>query len=649
MTQPVMEMNSPTPTATPDGGKWTMWLMMAALAISYLWRGGAVPGSRTAILLAVAAAVYAWYRESRLTVAIRPGWLGRTIFWPGITALLAVLWSVRPAESLQAALVWLALGAVFWVALAAGASSPERLVRAHINLAAFTAGLALALYVLIPLYPRTRGTLDYPNAMGLLMLVTLLLFWGYMDLDRRPRAGQVALGMLLATTLWLSMSRGILYLLPLVVLLSLGLAPAGRRARGAAFLLTVLGLGYGGAWLMGWLRALAPVPDAWLWTDFGRTLERMSISAADYSLAGRLELWAAGWRMFLTRPWGWGPATFGSVYPAFQAPDSILFSTTPHSLYMQALVEQGALGLAALAGVGLSTVALLMRGLAGLTARSRMQVAAVAGALAAMAIHGVYDLTWDIPAVGLTAALMLAVLAATVRPGATAAGPARWVLPGLALVVLVGIARPLAAGNEIRTGDRHLAAANLPAARAAFTRAAALDPWSSIPLAGRAAARFEAWDHRDATALSDALGDLDLALRRDRYNPGLYEQKAAYLAAKGDVRGARATLQDGLAVARQSLSLRVRLAALELSQGETATARSRLEGVLADLVRVSNQFTRDYLNDWSANAHVLLAQLDMADAHWPDAADHLTQALAAVPDHRPAHLLMEQVGRELSP
>ena len=62
--------------------------------------------------------------------------------------------------------------------------------------------------------------------------------------------------------------------------------------------------------------------------------------------SGREYLWAAGWHMYLDRPWlGWGINIFHWLYPLYRPPQIVEYGQYVHNDYLQFLIELGPIGL----------------------------------------------------------------------------------------------------------------------------------------------------------------------------------------------------------------------------------------------------------------------------------------------------------------
>jgi O-antigen ligase len=113
-------------------------------------------------------------------------------------------------------------------------------------------------------------------------------------------------------------------------------------------------------------------------------------------------------------PWGSGAGTFESVFPRFQAADSLFYIEYAHNDYAQLLMELGLPGLLLALAVAALVVAQLVRLVRAYRAERRLsgELALRAycglGALALL-LHSTVEFNMHIPALALTAAFLLGV------------------------------------------------------------------------------------------------------------------------------------------------------------------------------------------------------------------------------------------------
>jgi putative inorganic carbon (HCO3(-)) transporter len=165
----------------------------------------------------------------------------------------------------------------------------------------------------------------------------------------------------------------------------------------------------GGLALFGLAAALRAAPP---WA--GSALARASTIAdpAHGSGATRLHIWADTLHLVAARPWvGWGPDTFGLVYPRFQTGDWTpgFLVDKAHSDVLQVAATQGLLGVAAYAGVAVALAAAFRRG------RSRPGAIALLAGWLAYQVPLQLDFSW-LPSAA-PAWLLLAVAVAVWRAG----------------------------------------------------------------------------------------------------------------------------------------------------------------------------------------------------------------------------------------
>jgi O-antigen ligase len=404
--------------------------------------------------------------------------MGSLLLWTALSAA----WSdsvPRTVDEVERTLIYLAaIGAVTFVV------SSEKV--------AFLLGGVLAAVVGVSLYAlaqdpsghsQTRplsGPLGYWNALGILDAIGLLLALGFAVSSHQPRGlrlGALAALPLLATTLYLTYSRGSLAALGVGLLLFVLCHPrvSERRLRPRAAVLTVVAVvavctalvltGGAGRLVGKTYRAFNSPPSSG-----GKPSQRLLSLSGNF----RSKYWRVAWDEYSAHPWlGSGAGTFDLYWDRDRA--TIYGARDAHNLYLETLAELGPVGLILL----LATLALpflaLRRG------RPDPVVAAAAGAYLAFLLHALMDWDWEMPAV--TIAGLLCGGALLLAPAGSRPLPslARWL--GLAALAALAIFTAI-------TWRGHLAAAasddaarhvHYPAALAHAHTAARLMPWDSEP------------------------------------------------------------------------------------------------------------------------------------------------------------------------
>jgi O-antigen ligase len=134
---------------------------------------------------------------------------------------------------------------------------------------------------------------------------------------------------------------------------------------------------------------------------------RLTIASPDRTAEARAALHLAADRPLT----GVGP---GHAHLSWSRPDgAVLHARYAHNEYLQTLAELGVIGLVLLLGL-LGAVARTVRR-ARPTAPSPEVWAGVAAGLAALAVHGLFDFGWHLPAIPLTAALLVGIVTNTER------------------------------------------------------------------------------------------------------------------------------------------------------------------------------------------------------------------------------------------
>jgi O-antigen ligase len=128
--------------------------------------------------------------------------------------------------------------------------------------------------------------------------------------------------------------------------------------------------------------------------------------------ATRLHIWSDTLHLVAARPWvGWGPDTFGLVYPQFQTGDWTpgFLVDKAHSDVLQVAATQGLVGVAAYAAIAVAFVVAFWRG------RSRPGAIALLGGWLAYQVPLQLDFSW-LPSAA-PAWLLLALAVAVWRSG----------------------------------------------------------------------------------------------------------------------------------------------------------------------------------------------------------------------------------------
>lgn len=645
---------------------WLPGLLAGAVAWLALEFGGTRSYGRTWPYMLLALAAYLVLRDGNAAQRAPLGrTLGRWIWAPAAAAALATLWSAHRSLSYDAALLWAAFALTAWLAGAAGRADAPRLTGWLMAALAVPPLVSLPRLLLTTIVPRTM-TYDYKNAAGITMVVLILLCWAWQVhiWQSGPSRGTLrrwwpaALGLLGSLFLWYSFSRASLYLAIPGFLVALWLMPARWRLRGlvlGAFLVLAgnpLMRGaeavksvWGGVWSVREAPAGAEMFDP----------GHMLFQTGDYSFVTRLEMWSTAWRAFLDRPWGWGPGTYGDVFLAYQAPGSQIFSNSAHSLVFSSLFEAGPFLLLALFGIALAWFFTVWGAWPAVPENEKPLLGGAMAAMAVLAVHAVLDLTWEIPAVLLTAGTLGGLLAARLRvlsaatsaaPGAAApAGRPSQALPLLVgLAVLVLVIRPYYSRTLVTWGLAQMIAEQVPRAIPTLRQAAALDPLAAQPHAWLADAYLRQWR---ATHMPEDLDQAEAAalraVARAPRVPALHRQAAQVRLAAGDMEGFRSRLNQALAYAPRDLIARIELAQSDLRTGRAAEARERLEQVVADSPILHHNYTPQTMAEWWPRVRVTLALAYLAEQRQEQAAEQIAILLQEYPDNDEVRQLAEQI------
>ena len=279
--------------------------------------------------------------------------------------------------------------------------------------------------------------------------------------------------------------------------------------------------------------------------------------------SGRWQFWSAAFDEYKTRPaLGRGAGS----YEAWWSEHGTLpyFVRDAHSLYVETLGELGLVGLALLTSAlacGLIAAAVRLRRSTG---ELRSSTAAFAAAFTAFALGAAIDWAWELTVVGVIGILCLGLLCgpATQLPGASQppvvrarrARPGRarryiaapklrrlapravFVLAGIA--ILLALAIPLLAQNELHASQKAAARGDSQSALEAALAARGLQSWASSPHLQLALIEEETGDLRSARA---AIAE---AIDRDRSDWRLWLVSARLEAKSGRAASARRSLRE---------------------------------------------------------------------------------------------------------
>jgi len=226
----------------------------------------------------------------------------------------------------------------------------------------------------------------YAGLIELLVPIPLALsFYDRLEAGKRVMCGFIT--MIMAASIFLSGSRGgmVAFLVGSIFFAACFLAQRKGR-RPALILAASLVILFG---LIVWLGG----------NEIAARLATIQQNLQAEKSGGRLKILQDGIRMFKQRPIiGWGLGTFPTVYPQFRSFYTNLFVNEAHNDYLQALVETGVLGFAAVLWF---LVMLYRRGLRRLGRESQLSVAMRLAALAActgILAHSFVDFNLHIPA-----------------------------------------------------------------------------------------------------------------------------------------------------------------------------------------------------------------------------------------------------------
>lgn len=376
--------------------------------------GGSTPIARAVInCLVLVCSVFALLlppaepRDARVTRVPAAALAGFVAIW-----LVASLTSVCVPDSLLNAMGWIVAACFFYVCreIADTRRALEQVLHALLAVSALVVFVSFRLYFAsAEEHPAMTGPFYQADVAAgfflLLVPVAVALLIGADRWDQRVFYGGMSLALL--TSLVLTYSRGgLLAVSGALVIVAVLMFP---RRRLAALLVPVAI--FGGAFAAAGLiasggRAVVPVKTlnraaelvaAATERPTGTLAERAG-READTSVTARVNFYRGGWRMALARPaLGWGPATFGRVFPRYQD-DVRFYSKYAHSAYITIVSEAGFLGALAFLIFLLALGVAASRQYRAAAAVGVWNAAAVTGLIAGLAgvlAHVLVDVDWE--------------------------------------------------------------------------------------------------------------------------------------------------------------------------------------------------------------------------------------------------------------
>jgi tetratricopeptide (TPR) repeat protein len=362
----------------------------------------------------------------------------------------------------------------------------------------------------------------------------------------------------------------------------------------------------------------------------------------------RQAFWEAAWKAFLERPLtGLGPDTFATIYlQHVSIPPNELF-VRAHSQVMQVLAENGLLGIlsggALLAAVGWAS----WRRWRAAQVPERRLLAGVVGALAATAVHSLFDTPPVVPVNALVIAVLAAILATQPKPLEQQRGAAGWRLAlTLLLLALLGAGVwSQYAYLPYMTGTALANSGNWVAAASELETAVVRDPGHTLYNLASGYVHGVVAEQGDRDALPVAIRRYEIAVERE---PG-YGLNCANLAAlywqQGDTAAALAAMERAVQAAPAEAAFRLNLGLYREEMGDLARAREAYERALtlrpawaeAYYWRASD-FRRSALEAWQAaqpiqepQADADKAQAALGAGRYREALSFYDQALASNP------------------
>ncbi len=356
--------------------------------------------------------------------------------------------------------------------------------------------------------------------------------------------------------------------------------------------------------------------------------------------------WEAAWQAFLADPLsGQGPDTYVTAYLGHVSiPPNELY-VRAHSQVMQLLAENGLLGI--LSGAALLATAgwAAVRRWRAATVTQRRSLAGVVGALAATAVHGLFDTPSAVPVNAMLIVALAAISTTAPRPVERQRGAAAWraALTLLLLAVLAAGAWSQSAYPPYLDGLAAVDRGDWPAAAPLLETAVARDPDHTLYNMASATVHGVLAAQGDEGALSIAIARYQAAIAHE---PG-YGLNSANLAAlywqQGQTDLALSMIEQAIAAAPEEPTLWLNLGLDHEQRDALPAAQEAYERVLElrpawaeSYFWRANDWRRTLRDAWQtahplANSSTQQAAIDLAAGRYEPALAFYEQALAANP------------------
>lgn len=534
-----------------------------------------------------------------------------------------LIWAVYPRGALDSVLRVAA--ALIVLVLVQAAASPE--LRRQVAWVVLASGAMVAVHGLLQFFGAVPNTLqhtlntagripglyNYANSTAIALGVGLLAGLGLALQGKVGSRQWVIVGAsgLISVTLFLTLSRGVLYGLPLAILLAL--AGINRRLWPAA--LRFLAIGFVVPLLIGWGLASwgGPAPD--------KVSRLIDARPQTQNLIARVQFLKDALAASADQPWGYGGNSWSRVYRQYQPVNYV--SSNPHNHYALTLVEAGVPGLLALLFALLSA---LWLGFRHRSAEEPLRwVLVVAGAT--LAGHSMIDM--NLSRLGLWLLLWVLLGAAQPSDAGLVTIQRKWWLPAsLAAIVLLTSSWLVIGEDAFRRAVLAIQINDQNAAAHHFQRAITTDPWNSATL-----------------LLLRNESNLRRAAKVDPQNPQIWQSAAELSKRTGDLDKAHTDARQALdlqpalpehyALLAQVLSEKVDAALIANNTQEVRGLASemvelgdRLSTQIARVQSTPGQWSKPQVS-WTESLHLQMGKGLFLSGKSAEAEEHLKLALKA--------------------
>jgi putative inorganic carbon (HCO3(-)) transporter len=301
-------------------------------------------------------------------------------------------------------------------------------------------------------------------------------------------------------------------------------------------------------------------------------------------VSSRAYIWGVAWNDFIADPIsGQGPFTYGTDFIRENSVPPDMLLAHAHNYTLNVAAESGLLGLLALLGVALAILKLIWNRWCSETPGNRSLLIGAVASLAGFAVHSIFDTPETFPALSITAAILLGIIASPAQPSSSwnarfAGGLviAAWALAVVGLWFSLRAYRPHTLGVEASNREDWTSAAEYIDQAAELDSQMAFYSLQSGYAHGQLALAKDG-SVRDHSELDLAIASFEKGTKAEPIYATNWANYGSLLWAKGKEAQALDVLERAVTLAPREPAFRLTLGRMYESSGDLEKAREAFE------------------------------------------------------------------------